>query len=64
MKDLKERTHSHRAQYMRAHKKRILRPHNETLFVPAMSVGHEDRSPFAIHGCDMAPTPAPFERAS
>jgi hypothetical protein len=54
MKDLKERTPSHSAQYMRARKKRILRTHNEPLFVPAMSVGHEDRSPFAIHRCDTA----------
>ena len=44
MKDLKERTHSHSAQYMRARKKRILRPHNDALFVAAVRVSNEDRS--------------------
>jgi hypothetical protein len=31
--------------------------HNEALTVAAMCVSHEDRSPFAIHGCDAAPAP-------
>jgi hypothetical protein len=34
--------------------------HNEALTVAAMSVSHEDRSPFAIHGCDAAPAPTGF----
>jgi hypothetical protein len=34
--------------------------HNETLPVAAMCVSNEDRSPFAIHGCDAAPTPTGF----
>jgi len=34
--------------------------HNEALTVAAMCVSHEDRSPFAIHGCDAAPTPSGF----
>jgi hypothetical protein len=49
MKDLKERTHSHSAQYMRARKKRILRPHNETLSVTAMCFCNPDRSPIGIN---------------
>jgi hypothetical protein len=32
--------------------------HNEALTVAAMCVSHEDRLPFAIYGCDAAPTPA------
>ena len=47
MKDLKERTHSHSTQYMRASKKRILRPHNDALSVAAMRVSNPDRSPDA-----------------
>jgi hypothetical protein len=42
MKDWKERTHSHSAQYMRARKKRILRPHNDALCVAAMRVSNPD----------------------
>jgi hypothetical protein len=34
--------------------------HNEALTVAAMCVSHEDRSPFAIHSCDTAPTPTGF----
>jgi hypothetical protein len=44
---LKERTHSHSAQYMRARKKRILRPHNDALSVAAMRVSNPDHSPDA-----------------
>ena len=50
MKDWKERTHSHSAQYIRARKKRILRPHNEALSVAAMRVSNPDRSPLRING--------------
>lgn len=50
MKDLKERTHSHSAQYMRARKKRILRPHNDTLSVVAVRVNNPDCSALAIDG--------------
>ena len=49
MKDLKERTHSHSAQYIRARKKRILRPHNKALSVAAMRVCNPDRSPVGIN---------------
>ena len=45
MKDLKERTHSHSAQYIRARKKRILRPHNKALSVAAMRVSNPDCLP-------------------
>jgi hypothetical protein len=38
----------------------FIRPHNETLPVVAMRVSNEDVSPFAIHGCDAAPTPSGF----
>jgi hypothetical protein len=34
--------------------------HNEALTVVAMSVSHEDRSPFAIHRCDTAQAPTGF----
>ena len=49
MKDLKERTHSHSAQYIRARKKRILRPHNKALSVAAKCVSSPDRSPVEIN---------------
>jgi hypothetical protein len=38
----------------------FIRSHNESLSVSAMCVSYEDRSPFAIHGCDAAPTPSGF----
>jgi hypothetical protein len=34
--------------------------YNEALTIAAMCVSHEDRSPFAIHGCDASPTPSGF----
>ena len=34
--------------------------HNEALTVAAMCVSNEKRSPFAIHGCNTAPTPSGF----
>ena len=34
--------------------------HNETLPVVTVCISHEDRSSFAIHGCDAAPTPTGF----
>jgi len=33
---------------------------DESLSIVAMCVSHEDRSPFAIHGCDTAQTPTAF----
>ena len=38
----------------------FVRTHNGPLSAPAMCVSHEDRSAFAIHGCDAAPTPSGF----
>jgi hypothetical protein len=34
--------------------------HNETLFVAAMGISNEDRSPARIHGSDTAPNPLSF----
>ena len=33
---------------------------NEMLSVAAMCVSNEDRSTFAVHSCDTAPTPTRF----
>jgi len=34
--------------------------HDETFSVITMCISNEDRSPFAIQGCDAAPTPTGF----
>ena len=38
----------------------FIRPHNETLSVPAMRVRNPDRSAVRIQGCHPAPTPTGF----
>ena len=38
--------------------------HHVTVTIAAMRVGDEDRSPFAIHDCDAAPTPTALLRLS
>jgi hypothetical protein len=37
-------------------------PNDKPFAVIAMCVSHEDRSPFAMHGCNTAPTPTRFAK--